>query len=68
MSNSERIKDIARAVIGESTDSCCDKRIDSLDLTEIILEVEEALDLIIEDEENIYTLNDLISRVDALTA
>ena len=43
-------------------------RIDSLDLTEIILEVEDEFDLIVEDEESIHTLNDLISRVDALTA
>lgn len=65
MSNGERIMDIARAITGEGP---CDRRIDSLDLTEIILEVEDEFDLIVEDEESIHTLNDLISRVDALTA
>lgn len=65
MSNGERIMDIARAIAGEDS---CDRRIDSLDLTEIILEVEDEFDLIVEDEESIHTLNDLISCVDALTA
>ncbi len=65
MSNGERIMDIARAITGEDS---CDRRIDSLDLTEIILEVEDEFDLIVEDEESIHTLNDLISCVDALTA
>ena len=65
MSNGERIMDVARAITGEGS---CDRRIDSLDLTEIILEVEDEFDLIVEDEESIHTLNDLISRVDALTA
>ena len=64
MSNGERIMDIARAITGEGF---CDRRIDSLDLTEIILEVEDEFDLIVEDEESIHTLNDLISCVDALT-
>ena len=57
--------DIARAITGYDS---CDRRIDSLDLTEIILEVEDEFDLIVEDEESIHTLNDLISCVDALTA
>ena len=65
MSNGERIMDIARTITGEDS---CDRRIDSLDLTEIILEVEDEFDLIVEDEESIHTLNDLISCVDALTA
>lgn len=65
MSNGERIMDIARAIAGES---CCDKCIDSLDLTEIILEVEDQFDLIVEDENSIHTINDLINCVDALTA
>ena len=43
MSNGERIMDIARAITGEGS---CDRRIDSLDLTEIILEVEDEFDLI----------------------
>ena len=50
MSNGERIMDIARAITGEGS---CDRRIDSLDLTEIILEVEDEFDLIVEDEESI---------------
>ena len=45
-----------------------DKQVDSLDLTEIILEVEEEFDLIVEDEESIHTIADLIDRVDALIA
>lgn len=69
MSNVERIVEIACAVTGQpSMEGKCDRCIDSLDLTEIILEVEDQFDLIVEDEESIHTLNDLICRVDALTA
>ena len=73
MSNSERILGIARRIAGmppeaEADPHMVDKQVDSLDLTEIILEIEEEFDLIVEDEESIHTIDDLIDRVDALIA
>lgn len=43
-------------------------RIDSLDLTEIILEVEEQFDVIIDHEEDINGIDDLIAFVNAAVA
>ena len=44
------------------------ERIDSLDMTEIILEVEEEFYLIVEDEDQIRTIDDILHRVEAQIA
>ncbi len=74
MSDFERICGIVSEVTGVCADdivknpSSCEEKIDSLDMTEIILEVEEEFDLIVDDEEHIRTINDLFERVEALIA
>lgn len=74
MSDFERICGIVSEVIGVCADdiaknpSSCEEKIDSLDMTEIILEVEEEFDLIVDDEEHIRTINDLFERVEAQIA
>ncbi len=74
MSNYEKICGIVSDVTGLPAEtiaedpSSCQNRIDSLDLTEIILEVEEEFDLIVEDEEHIFSIGDLIAQVEAQIA
>lgn len=74
MSDFERICGIVSEVTGVCADdiaknpSSCESAIDSLDMTEIILEVEEEFDLIVDDEEHIRTINDLFERVEAQIA
>lgn len=65
MSVSKKICDIARQIAGDCAENTV---VESLDLTEIILEVEEEFDLIVEDEENIHTIGELITLVDAMIA
>ncbi len=74
MSDYEKILGIVSGVIGVPADAIakdpasCEAHIDSLDLTEIILEVEEQFDLIVEDEEEIRTIGDILRRVEAQIA
>ncbi len=70
----ERICGIVSEVTGIAADAiaenpgACQGAIDSLDLTEIILEVEEEFDLIVEDEEHITSVAELIRQVEAQIA
>lgn len=74
MSDYEKICGIVSAITGVPAEAIakdpasCEARIDSLDLTEIILEVEEEFDLIVEDEEEIRTIRDILQRVEAQIA
>ena len=74
MSNTEKLCDIVSEVTGvpaaaiASDPTSLNGRIDSLDMTEIILEVEEAFDLIVENEEAIHGINDLFKIVNAEVA
>ena len=69
MSNFEKICSIVHEVTGFSSeaianDPCiCDTVIDSLDITEIIHNVEEEFDLIVENEESLHTLNDILHSI-----
>lgn len=74
MSDYEKICGIVSEVIGVPAEAVAsdpqsfEARIGSLDLTEIILEIEEEFDLIVEDEENIRTISDILQRVEAQIA
>jgi len=74
MSDYEKICGIVSDVIGVPAETIAkdprsvESNIDSLDLTEIILEVEEAFDLIVEDEEHIRSIYDILQRVEAQIA
>ena len=70
MQGFERIQHIVREVIGllggltvEDTDV-----LDTLDLCELILDIEETLDILIEDEANIRSVADLIRHVENTVA
>lgn len=71
MTKLEKICGIVSDVTGIEADmiakdpASCQGAIDSLDLTEIILEVEEAFDMIVEDEEHITNIAELIRCVEA---
>ncbi len=74
MSDYEKVCGIVGRVIGvpaenvERDPESFETRICSLDLTEIILEVEEAFDLIVMDEERIRSIGDILNRVEARIA
>lgn len=74
MSDYEKICGIVSKVIGVPAESVAEDpksfetRICSLDLTEIILEVEEAFDLIVMDEERIRSIDDILRSVEAQIA
>lgn len=74
MSDYERICGIVGDIIGAPAEDVAknpqsfEAGIDSLDMTEIILEVEEEFDLIVEDEEHVRTINDILQRVEAQIA
>ncbi len=74
MTSMEKICGIVSEVTGIAADTiaqdpaACQGKLDSLDMTEIILEVEEALDVIVEDEEHITSVADLIRCVEAQIA
>ena len=74
MSDYEKICGIVSGIIGVPAETIArdpksvESNIDSLDLTEIILEVEEEFDLIVEDEEQIRTIDDILHRVEAKIA
>ena len=70
MQDFERIQHIVRGIMGisdglelESTAA-----LDTLDLCELILDIEEALDILIEDEANIRSVADLIRHVENTVA
>lgn len=69
MTCSEKICRIASEITGLPAEdfSTSSPSIDLLDLTEIILDVEQEFDLIFEDDEFIKDVNDLIYQVEALT-
>ena len=74
MINMERICGIVSEVTGIAVDTiagdpaACQSEIDTLDLTEIILEVEEQFDMIVEDDEHITSVAELIRCVEAQIA
>ncbi|MBQ7113470.1 MAG: acyl carrier protein [Clostridia bacterium] len=74
MTKLEKICGIVSEVTGIAADSIaedpasCQGIVDSLDLTEIILEVEEAFDMIVEDDEHITSVAELIRCVEAQIA
>ncbi|MBE5785641.1 MAG: acyl carrier protein [Clostridiales bacterium] len=74
MTKLEKICGIVSDVTGIAADAIaqdpasCQGAIDSLDLTEIIFEVEEAFDMIVEDEEHITNVAELIRCVEAQIA
>lgn len=74
MTNTEKICGIVSEVTGISADTiandpaACQNKIDSLDLTEIILELEEQFDMILEDDESITSVAELIRHVEAQIA
>lgn len=74
MTKLEQICGIVSDVTGIAADTIaqdptsCQGAIDSLDLTEIILEVEEAFDMIVEDEEHITNIAELIRCVETQIA
>lgn len=74
MTNMERICGIVSEVTGIAADTIagdpavCQSEIDTLDLTEIILEVEEQFDMIVEDDEHITSVAELIRCVEAQIA
>ena len=74
MTNMERICGIVSEVTGIAADTiagdpaACQSEIDTLDLTEIILEVEEQFDMIVEDDEHITSVAELIRCVEVQIA
>ena len=74
MENFERMRSIVHDVTGIpneliQADSTADElKLDSLDMTELILAVEEEFDILVEDEENIRTIADLMGRVETQVA
>lgn len=74
MTSMEKICGIVSEVTGIAADTIaqdpatCQEKLDSLDLTEIILEVEEEFDMIVEDDEHITSVAELIRCVEAQIA
>lgn len=74
MTSMEKICGIVSEVTGIAADAIaqdpatCQGKLDSLDLTEIILEVEEEFDMIVEDDEHITSVAELIHCVEAQIA
>ena len=74
MQNFERVRDIVHDVTGIpadliTADSTAEGlNVDSLDLTEIIMAVEDEFDIIVEDESSIQSVRDLINRIDEQVA
>ena len=74
MQTFNRIREIIREVAGLSeqeirSESHLDHlHIDSLDMAEIIMDVEEEFDVLVEDEAEIRTVNDLVMLVNAQLA
>ena len=77
MTSMEKICGIVSEVTGIAADTIpqiaqdpatCQGKLDSLDLTEIILEVEEEFDMIVEDDEHITSVAELIRCVEAQIA
>ncbi|MEG1547930.1 MAG: acyl carrier protein [Clostridia bacterium] len=74
MQNFDRIRDIVHEITGipselitaEST--AAQLRADSLDMTEIIMMVEDEFDILIENEDSIRSVNDLVNCVEAQVA
>ena len=74
MQNFERIRAIVHDVTGipdelitaESTPT--QLKMDSLDLTEVIMEIEEEFDILVENEENIHSVGDLVECVESQVA
>ncbi len=74
MQSFERIRDIVHGVTGvpnelitaESTPA--QLNMDSLDLTEIILEIEEEFDILVDNEDSIHSMKDLMEYVDSQVA
>lgn len=70
MTSMEKICGIVSEVTGIAADAIaqdpatCQGKLDSLDLTEIILEVEEEFDMIVEDDEHITSVAELIRCVE----
>lgn len=74
MSDYEKICGIVGNIIGVPAETIAkdpkrfESSIGSLDLTEIILEVEEEFDLIVENEDQIRSIHDILQRVEAQIA
>ena len=74
MQDFERIRSIVHDITGIPTelitaDTPTEKlNVDSLDMTEIIMAVEDEFDIVIENDESIHTVRDLINCVEAQVA
>ena len=69
-----RIREIIREVAGLSEQEIRNEsrleqlHLDSLDMAEVIMDVEEEFDVLVEDEAEIHTVNDLVMLVNAQLA
>ncbi|MBR0026823.1 MAG: acyl carrier protein [Clostridia bacterium] len=69
-----RIREIIREVAGLSEQEIRNEsrleqlHLDSLDMAEVIMDVEEEFDVLVEDENEIHTVNDLVMLVNAQLA
>ena len=69
-----RIREIIREVAGLSEQEIRNESrleqlyLDSLDMAEVIMDVEEEFDVLVEDEAEIHTVNDLVMLVNAQLA
>lgn len=74
MQTFNRIREIIREVAGMSEQEIRGEsrleqlHLDSLDMAEVIMDVEEEFDVLVEDENEIRTVNDLVSLVHAQQA
>ena len=70
----DRIRDIILDVSGTSEkeikaeSSLVQLNLDTLDVAEVIMDVEEEFDILVEDESEICTVNDLVTLVNAQRA
>jgi len=72
MHNFERICEIMNEVAGEAREqvtpeSTVDQlNLDSLDVTELILSIEDEFGILVEDESQIRSVNDLLAKLDKI--
>lgn len=74
MHSFDRIRDILHDITGIPNESItadstpAQLNMDSFDLAEVIMEVEEAFDILVENEDSIHTVMDLVDCVESQVA